>query len=79
MRADERLVVAGHDYLVTGAVFAPALAPGSFQIPESAPIVIDVVTRWVQRRGGRLTESSFGNPAERRWDIAGSPATCGVQ
>jgi 5'-nucleotidase len=77
--ADETLVVAAHDYLVNGAVFAPALASGDFQIPESAPIVIDIVTRWAQqRRGGRLEESSFGDPAERRWDIAGALANCAV-
>jgi hypothetical protein len=77
--AAEPLEVVAHDYLVTGAVFAPALAPGGFQIPESAPIVIDVVTRWAQQRGGRMVESSFGNPVERRWDIAGWTTGCAVQ
>jgi 5'-nucleotidase len=78
VRASEPIVVATTDMLASGAVFSSVAPPGGFALSYSAPVVREVVSEWIQRRGGTLSRDEFADPHHRRWDL---PATleCAVQ
>ena len=70
--AGERLVIVTTDFLAGGQVFASVIPSGGNALTDHAPIAREVVAAWLQRRGGRLTESEFVDPARRRWEYADS-------
>ena len=78
--AAERLLVVTTDMLATGAVFASVAPPNGFQLPDVAPIAREVVAAWLLRRGGRLRDDEFMNPAHRRWEYPDTlPAGCAAR
>jgi 5'-nucleotidase len=79
IRPDERLTVVTSDFIADGGdgVLAPAAPLGEIKSVEGAPIQRDAVMDWLRRRGGRLTESQFVSPENRRWNYPGQrPVTC---
>lgn len=78
--AAERLLVVTTDSLATGAVFASVAPPNGFQLPDAAPIAREVVAGWLLRRGGRLRDDQFMNPAHRRWEYPDTlPVGCAAR
>jgi len=71
---DERLTIVTTDMLASGAVFASVVPPSRLVIPQSAPLVRDIVATWLEHRGGHLSEDQFVDPIARdqptwrRWD-----------
>jgi 5'-nucleotidase len=75
----ESIVVATTDFLAAGAVFAPALAPTGYYIPDDSPIAIKMVGDWLQRRGGHLREEDFVDPQNRGWDDFAAVRACSIR
>lgn len=75
----EPLVVVTTDMLASGAVFASVAPPGGFRLSYAAPVAREVVSDWIQRRGGRLSEEQFVDPENRRWESPETTADCLVQ
>jgi 5'-nucleotidase len=72
----EPLVVVTTDMLASGAVFAPVAPPGGFPLTVRAPVAREVVSDWIERRGGRLSEREFVDPGDRRWESPDTTADC---
>jgi len=78
IRAEDVLVVAMSDYLAARtASIAPAAGVPHAAEPEVQ--MMDVVTRWLRTRGGRLSAGQFTDPSRPRWTrtpqaAAGCPA-----
>ena len=70
--ARERLVVATTDFMASRLTSASGdpeagrarLAPGTH---HDAPLMRDVVARWLRAQGGRLHAARFANPSRPRW------------
>jgi 5'-nucleotidase len=70
--ASERLVVATTDFMASRLTSAggdpeagrPRLAPGTY---HDAPLVRDVVARWLRAQGDRLQAARFADPSRPRW------------
>jgi hypothetical protein len=75
---DDVLVVAMSDYLAARTdSIAPAAAGPHGEEPRVQ--MMDIVTEWLRRRGGRLRAAQFADPSQPRWTrtaeaAAGCPA-----
>jgi len=79
IRPDERLTVVTSDFVASGGdgVLAPAGPSGESKSPARAPILREAVADWLRHRGGRLNESQFVSPENRRWRYPGvRPVSC---
>jgi 5'-nucleotidase len=66
IRGEDVLVVAMSDYLATRtAAIAPAASAPHAGEPDVQ--MMDVVTRWLRARGGRLSAAEFTDPSRPRW------------
>ena len=76
----ERLSIVTTDFLAAGMVFQAVAPPEVANPPAAAPIAREVVANWLRRRGGRLDQDQFVDPARPRWAYAGTPpADCRAQ
>ena len=78
IRPDERLTVTTSDFIAGGGdgILAPA-GPLAFKGVEGAPLLREAAVAWLRRHGGRLDESQFVGPGNRRWSFpAPRPVTC---
>ena len=68
---DERLAITTTDFL---AARAASISPTDVATTGAAhlPLLRDVVARWLQRRGGRLRQEHFADPARPRWQYVGT-------
>jgi 2',3'-cyclic-nucleotide 2'-phosphodiesterase (5'-nucleotidase family) len=76
---DESLVVVVSDFLATGGdgILTPVTPHGGFALPDSAPLVRDVVADYLTRRGGPLREAELVDPKSPRLSVAGElPVSC---
>jgi 2',3'-cyclic-nucleotide 2'-phosphodiesterase (5'-nucleotidase family) len=81
IRDDERLLVVTTDFLATGggALLTPVIPAQGFMIPDSAPLVREVVTERLRRRGGVLREDQLVDPDNPRWVYSGTlPINCAM-
>lgn len=78
IEASDALLVVTTDMLASGAVFSSVAPPGGFTLLYAAPVVREVVSDWIQRRGRSLSEEQFVDPAHPRWDVPATPE-CAVQ
>ena len=79
IRPDERLTIVTSDFVASGGdgVLAPAGRLGESKTPAGAPILREAVADWLRHRGGRLNESQFLSPENRRWRYPGErPVNC---
>ena len=79
IRDDERLLVVTTDFLATGggALLTPVIPAQGFMIPDSAPLVREVVAERLRRRGGVLREDQLVDPDNPRWVYSGTlPINC---
>jgi 5'-nucleotidase len=78
IRPEDRLTVTTSDFIAGGGdgILAPA-GPLQFKGVEGAPLLREAVIAWLRQRGGRLDESQFLAPGNRRWTYpAPRPVTC---
>src|SRR5258705_343438 len=78
IRPEDRLTVTTSDFIAGGGdgILAPA-GPLQFKGVEGAPLLREAVVAWLRQRGGRLDESQFLAPGNRRWSYpAPRPVTC---
>ncbi|HVY63312.1 MAG TPA: 5'-nucleotidase C-terminal domain-containing protein [Gammaproteobacteria bacterium] len=76
--ADERLSVAVLESLVQRGTFAPAIDGANVDVPQDAPVMREMVERWLRGRGGRLSADEF--LARPRWEYADpGPLACSTQ
>src|SRR6266850_1848483 len=78
IRPEDRLTVTTSDFIAGGGdgILAPA-GPLQFKGVEGAPLLREAVIAWLRQRGGRLDESQFLAPGNRRWSYpAPRPVTC---
>jgi 2',3'-cyclic-nucleotide 2'-phosphodiesterase (5'-nucleotidase family) len=76
---DEPLLVVGSDFLATGGdgILAPVIPPGGFPIPDTAPLVRDVLAEYLKRLGGHLREQQLLDTANPRLSVPGVlPISC---
>ena len=66
-----RLLVATTDFLATGGdgILTSVTPAQGFAMPESAPLLREVVADWVRRRGGRLGTGALLDPENPRWSV----------
>ena len=66
-----RLLVATTDFLATGGdgILTSVTPAQGFAMPESAPLLREVVADWVRRRGGRLGTGELLDPENPRWSV----------
>ena len=66
-----RLLVATTDFLATGGdgILTSVTPAQGFAMPESAPLLREVVADWVRRRGGRLGTGQLLDPENPRWSV----------
>ena len=66
-----RLLVATTDFLATGGdgILTSVTPSQGFALPESAPLLREVVADWVRRRGGRLGTGELLDPENPRWSV----------
>jgi len=79
IRPDDRLTIVTSDFVASGGdgVLAPAGPLGDIKSPAGAPILREAVANWLRHRGGRLNESQFLSPGNRRWRYPGErPVSC---
>lgn len=77
--ADDALKIVTTDFLLAGPgqVFTSVAPPGGFDVSGSAPLVRQVVSHWIQQRGGHLRDDQFVSAAHPRWHYSGLPmASC---
>jgi 5'-nucleotidase len=71
----DSLVVVTTEMLASGAAFAQLGPLGGFTSSYTAPVVREVVSDWVERTA-HLSENTFSDPADRRWDAPDPTADC---
>jgi len=72
----DSIVVVTTEMLASGAAFAQLGPLGGFSSSYTAPVVREVVSDWVERHAGRLSEREFSEPGERRWESPNGGADC---
>jgi len=78
--ADESLQIVTTDQLASGGFFGifPSVR-GRLDIGPSLPLLREVVTSWLQMRGGAISVSDVLDPAMPRWEFSGAGSDgCGV-
>ncbi len=76
VRPNDPLVVVTTDMLASGAVFFPIAPPGGFALSYTAPVAREVVTDWIRKHSGRLSERQFSDPVAPRWESPDLNAMC---
>jgi 5'-nucleotidase len=79
---DQVLLVAISDFLATGGdgILAPVIPPGGFQIPETAPLVREVLAEYLRGLGGHLREEQLLDADNPRLTVAGVlPIDCSAR
>jgi 5'-nucleotidase len=68
---DRRLLVATTDFIATGgdSILTAVTPPQGFAIPDTSPLLRDVVAASLRRRGGVLRADQLIDPATPRWDV----------
>jgi 5'-nucleotidase len=72
----DSLVVVTTEMLASGAAFAQLGPLGGFASSYTAPVVREVVSDWVERRTGHLSEHEFSDPHAPRWESPDMSAPC---
>jgi 2',3'-cyclic-nucleotide 2'-phosphodiesterase (5'-nucleotidase family) len=77
IRDDDPLVVVTTDFLAMAGdgVFTPVMPAKGFPLPDDAPLARDVVTAWIERRGGHLRDRDLVDLKNPRWPA--SVVRCG--
>jgi 2',3'-cyclic-nucleotide 2'-phosphodiesterase (5'-nucleotidase family) len=76
---EDSLVVVTTEMLASGAAFAQLGPLGGFASSYSAPVVREVVSDWIERRKGHLSERQFSDPTAPRWVAPDPNAPCMAQ
>ena len=79
---DQVLLVAVSDFLATGGdgILGPVIPPGGFQIPETAPLVREVLAGYLRSLGGHLREEQLLDGDNPRLTVAGVlPIDCSAR
>jgi 5'-nucleotidase len=72
---DDRLVVATMDTLAAGVAFIAVPSAKTMVVPETAPILREVVEEWIRRHGGRIAPGEFVDVHQPRWEWPATSAS----
>ena len=78
IRATDTLIVASTAYSSARVMWANLAGDEGAAIPEDAPLVREMVTEWLRRRGGQIGPAAFYDPASPRWSVPPEGVTCGA-
>jgi 2',3'-cyclic-nucleotide 2'-phosphodiesterase (5'-nucleotidase family) len=73
---DEQMRVVTTDFLAARVIYPAVAASRRFAVPDSAPVLREVVEAWLRRRGGHLREDPFVDPGRRRVESPMLPTHC---
>ena len=82
VKDDDVLLVVFSDFLATGGdgILAPVIPPEGFHIPDTAPLLRDVLAEYLRGLGGHLREEQLLDAANPRLSVAGVlPIDCSVR
>ena len=77
IRATDTLVVASTAYSSARVMWANLAGDEGAAMPEDAPLVREMVTGWLRRRGGQIAPGDFYDAAAPRWTVPAQGPTCG--
>ncbi len=79
---DQVLLVVVSDFLATGGdgILAPVIPPGGFQIPDTAPLLREVIAQYLKGLGGHLREEQLVDTTNPRLTVGGVlPIECSTR
>jgi 2',3'-cyclic-nucleotide 2'-phosphodiesterase (5'-nucleotidase family) len=75
VRDDEVLKIVTADFLATGGngIFSEVIPPGGFALDGDAPLIRDVMQKWLSERGGAISADMFHDENSRRFIYESPP------
>jgi 2',3'-cyclic-nucleotide 2'-phosphodiesterase/3'-nucleotidase len=67
----DMLVVTTNDFLATGGddIFTTVIPKDGFRLDDDLPLTRDAIVDWFRQRGGSLSDDSFSDAENPKWNI----------